>query len=469
MIRSLRMRLFLGTTLVSAIFLSILCFTILTALERTLHADFNRGLIEKARLLASLVEQEGTEVHFDYRRSLFPEFEPGDRSDYFEILLDGKRFARSLSLEGPLDMGTTRPPTRPTPVTLPNGREGKRVTLAFKPRVEGRDARGPEHSAVIGLAVRTEYLTARIRELRVWVVSLSAAATLLSGIALVLVVGHAVRPVKTLAAQIESVRISADALSPPPLVSAPVPSELSPVVDRLNDLLQRLGQAFTRERAFAADVAHELRTPVAGLMTTLEVCRTRPRGSAEYEAAIDKSLGMLQRMQTMIERLLLLSRAEAGQIAVNLSSVDVHSLLLDCWQDHEAAARARGLTLELRGKEIPPVRADAELLRIIFNNLFDNAISYADAGSILRVEIVPFPDHVGISFTNTGHALKAEDVPRLQDRFWRKDAARSATGLHAGLGLSLVQRLAGLQGMKLGLRLEGERFVVEIKVLSAEC
>ncbi len=463
MMRSLRMRLLVGTTLLSAILFSILCMTINAAIERTMQAEFDRVLLEKARTVASLVEQSGSEIHFDYVRSLFPEFEAGEHADYFEIQVDGKPFARSLSLkDGHLNSPAV---AVPTPAVLPNGSPGRTITLAFQPIIE-EDAQpaGPPHRAVITLAMRTADLARTVGQIRLLVITLCGTATLLSALSLLLVVGRTIAPVKDLASQIEAVRMDApEASAHAPRVTANVPSELTPVVDRLNELLQRLTDAFTRERAFTADAAHELRTPLAGLLTTLEVCRSRPRAGADYEQAIDKSLAMLTQMRNMTEKLLLLSRADAGQLTVRRAPLDVAAIVQDCWQSLEPAARLRGLAL----CDLPTAamaHGDPELLRIVFSNLLDNAVTYADEGSVIQVSAQPRGTHLAVIVSNTGHALSAEDAPRLFERFWRKDAARTGVGRHAGLGLSLCQRLMTLQDGKIAARLEDGRFVVEVEL-----
>src|SRR5262249_6299830 len=159
--------------------------------------------------------------------------------------------------------------------------------------------------------------------LRWLTLGLCAGAMLLSGGALWWAVSRATRPVRRLAEQIGELRetdLSA-------LDARGLPTELVPVVDRLNALLLRVGEAFTPERGVSADVAHELRTPLAGLLATLEVCRSRPRDSEGYETAIDKSLKMLSLMQGLVENLLLLARAEGGQLTLRVMEVDMGELM----------------------------------------------------------------------------------------------------------------------------------------------
>src|SRR5205823_192888 len=125
-----------------------------------------------------------------------------------------------------------------------------------------------------------------------------------------------------------------------------VPSELAPVVNRLNDLLTRLHAAFDRERSFTANVAHELRTPLAGLVTTLEVCRSRAREPQAYQAVIERCLGITQGLRSMIENLLTLARADSRQLQVHLEDVDVNAFLKQCWDEFELAAAARNLDVD---------------------------------------------------------------------------------------------------------------------------
>jgi signal transduction histidine kinase len=297
---------------------------------------------------------------------------------------------------------------------------------------------------------------------------LGGAATLLSGALLVWVTSRAVRPVGRLAAQIEGLSETDLAAVTP---ARNLPTELMPMVDRLNGLLGRLGEAFGRERAFTADVAHELRTPLAGILATLEVARSRPRDSAGYETAIDKSLAILMQMQGLVENLLLLARAESGQLAVKWEPLDLGMQVEECRAAFEETAARRGLRFAVAVADVPGVMADREIVRVVLYNILDNAVSYAAAGSEIGVRVLGAGGAEGgpgggaaVEVANVGHALKEEDLPKLFGRFVRKDPARSATGTHAGLGLSICQRLVALQGGKIVLRLEADKFVARMEL-----
>ena len=318
MIRSLRMRLFLGVTAVTVLVLGVLSIGIDEAVHRTLQAEFDNVLLEKARTLSSLVEQTEGRVHFDYQAAQFPEFETGPRAAYFEIALDGASYQRSASLgQGHLPLAGGKPGEREAhSFTLPDGRKGRLLVMAFAPLSDmrepdeaGRVRPRPVPQGMIAVAQDSSMLERTLGRLRLLFLGLGGAATLLSGALLVWVASRAVRPVGRLAAQIEGLSETDLAAVTP---ARDLPTELMPMVDRLNGLLGRLGEAFGRERAFTADVAHELRTPLAGILATLEVARSRPRDSAGYETAIDKSLAILLQMQGLVENLLLLAGAGRG-------------------------------------------------------------------------------------------------------------------------------------------------------------
>jgi two-component system, OmpR family, heavy metal sensor histidine kinase CusS len=272
-------------------------------------------------------------------------------------------------------------------------------------------------------------------------VGLCSLAVVVSGIVLFWIVGRAVRPVERIARDIDHLRESDLSTR---LRSDDVPLELQPVVEKLNGLLARLESAFSREKAFTADVAHELRTPLTALLTTFEVCRSRPREEADYMSAIDKCRSVARQMQAMVETLLMLARAEAGQLSLKLQSVDAADLLDDCWALFSPGAESRRLNIQWQTAGPILIENDPEKLRIIFQNLFDNAVSYADEAGTLRVSANIIAGEFRLEVANTGSRVGPEQMSHLFERFWRGDQARANVGIHCGLGLSLCQRLTRL-------------------------
>ena len=283
--RSLRLRLLVATSVSSAVVLALLGFTIYLTMRHLLLSDYDDSLLTKARALAVTAEQHNGRVKLEFDSKQMPEFSAGHAPcpDYFEVWLDGGQvLARSGSLgEDNLPMTAEEAPRVHRPSRPPRHDGRRAVTLSFSPRHEHENERG--RAAGAPAVTRTCTVTVAGTPAEPWrllnnlgwlLLTACGLAVVLSGALLLRVVTGAVRPVKELARQIEGVR---DADLGARLRPQGVPTELLPVVEKLNGLLGRLEAVFNREKAFTADVAHELRTPLAGLQTTLEVCRSRRR------------------------------------------------------------------------------------------------------------------------------------------------------------------------------------------------
>ncbi|HEY1921919.1 MAG TPA: ATP-binding protein [Tepidisphaeraceae bacterium] len=447
MIRSLRTRLLINTSLAVAMILGLLGAVLYLCMRQSAESDFNLALLAKARAVASTAEQHGQQIIFDFAPQQMPQFVTSDHPDYFEAWINPDVVIRSPSLK--LNDLSLPPQTAGfvyADLVLPDGRPGRSVSMSFittiEPAAEGNSPK-PENARTIVLSVATDSISLiqTLRNLGWLLIGLCSLAVVVSGMVLFLIVGRAVRPVERIARDIDQLRESDLSVR---LHSQDVPLELQPVVEKLNGLLSRLESAFSREKAFTADVAHELRTPLTALLTTFEVCRSRPREEADYKSAIDRSRTVALQMQNMVETLLMLARAEAGQLSLKLQSIDVADLLDDCWALFRPGAEAHRLNIQWQVAGPIPIESDPEKLRIIFHNLFDNAVSYADEAGTIRISANVIGDKFRLEVANTGSRVSPDQSANLFNRFWRGDQARADVGIHCGLGLSLCQRLSGL-------------------------
>jgi two-component system sensor histidine kinase QseC len=465
MIRSLRLRLLIGTSLAMAVVLALLGIAVYYFTWRALIAQFDAGLMVKAKALASMVEQDDDKVKFDYEPGDMPEFQMGQHKEFFEIWMDdGRVIAKSASL-GKANLARGHADAGGAPMTLPDGRHGRSLTISLLTKVqrdeESSGANPPKARAgSLTVAVPTHPMSETLDLLAMILWLACGAAVVVSDVTLLWVVRRGLRPVGVLAREIETIGVHDLSRRVSPARAA---VELTPIVEKLNRLLDRVSSAFVREKAFTADVAHELRTPLAGLQTTLEVCRSRPRGAREYEAVLLKCSGIVTRMEAMVTSLLMLTRAEAGQLPVDRKSFDVCAIIEECWAMLADRAAQRKLSVDRDVPEPCIVRGDPDKTRIVLQNLFDNAVSYANEGGTIRIEVEGDGAGTRLRISNTGSQVAAEQVPHLFERFWRGDAARTESGLHCGLGLSLCQRLIDLVGGKIAVESHaGGEFVVTV-------
>lgn len=256
---------------------------------------------------------------------------------------------------------------------------------------------------------------------------------------------HGLRPLKTLSEQTRN--IDAPSLKAR-FDAAHAPAELQPIYAALNELLHRLEQGFERERRFSADLAHEMRTPVAELKMLGEVALKWPdQADPELPA---HTLAIASQLENLIEALLTLARLESGEAALQLSTVALSALCHECLQPCAEKVEAKQLDLRLRSEPGLSMETDARLLRIILSNLLTNAVEYAPASTRIEIELDP----CSITIANAAPELTQEDLPHLFDRFWRAEKSRSNSA-HSGLGLSLAWQAASAIGCRLDASLSG--------------
>lgn len=241
--------------------------------------------------------------------------------------------------------------------------------------------------------------------------------------------------------------------------------ELQPLIAQFNALLDRLDVAYRQMESFNADVAHELNTPLATLISSCELALRRPRSTAELCEVLSSNLEELHRMAGIVGDMLFLSNAERGLPARRAIQPSLALLAAEVVEFHEAALMEADLRAEVQGDASGSV--DAPLLRRALSNLLGNATRYASSGSFVAIDIRPAAQGgVELSVINAGPAVDAEHLPRLFDRFYRVDPARSHGDRNHGLGLAIVAAIARMHGgeafaesgdgmTRIGLRLPG--------------
>ena len=218
--------------------------------------------------------------------------------------------------------------------------------------------------------------------------------------------------------------------------------ELQPLIEQFNNLMQRADRTYAQLEGFNADVAHELRTPLANLIGQTELALSRERSTGELEETLHGNLEELQRMAVIINDMLFLAQADRGVKARRGAPVSLAELVRQVVEFHEAPMEEVGLSIGIEGDLRLPV--DETLVKRALSNLLGNAIRYAQRGSELRVQIAQRADgRAQLWVENTGPTVPPEQLPRLFDRFYRADASRCEVERpHHGLGLSIVAAIA---------------------------
>lgn len=420
MMNSLRARLTVALVAVVAGVLVALAAALYVGVRDAAWQQKDAGLESSARALAAGAENEDEGVELEL---------PAMPGGFAQAWVGKSVIERSPGWDGDLPAREGR-----FDLTLPDGRTGRAYGLRFHPRDE---LPRPKLDVLLVVAQGTEDVDAAAATVRTRFLLLGSLALLLVGGVTAWLLARGLAPLAALRRDLA--KIDAGRLA----TRLPVdgqPSELAAPVRTLNDLLARLEAAFSREREFTSDVSHELRTPLAGLRTLLEVSRKAPS-----PADIEQALAITLQMCALVENLLMLARVDAGQLAVSEEPVALRTLVEECWRPHAEVAAKKQLALR---NDVPDVTVttDREKLRLVVGNLLSNAAEYTEAGGWIAISK---PAGALLDVSDSGPPIPPNALPRLFDRMWRADTARSATGIHCGIGLSLARSLADALGMRL--------------------
>ena len=218
-----------------------------------------------------------------------------------------------------------------------------------------------------------------------------------------------------------------------------LPPELVPMASRLNEMLERIERAYGQRQQFLADASHELRTPVAALVTTMEVSLRHPRQAEAYRATLESCLADARLLRHLVERLMEQCRAEELSHDEAVEELDLTPLLSQCAAQAATLGQEREVAVRSDMPESVPVVTQPQRVRSIITNLLSNAVEYNRPGG--SVDLIVRPNGQVIHFTvrDTGPGIAEGHLPHLFEPFYRADRARSVQPGHLGLGLSLVK------------------------------
>lgn len=444
-------------------------------MSRALHASFDTALRAEAEALAATLEADEGRIEFDAGLGGVGSDRPGGPAVQIATQ-DGLTVFSSTALSGRSLLGRV------------SHSQGPAAELAFNEQLQAGGE--PYRFAAVRVQARLDEEIAAAQQAEaptVWVfvgrplapvdrtlnqlASVLIVAVVASGLAALaggyLVTRRGVRPVRVLATAVGRVDPAAPTLE---IDRQAVPLELQPVVATTDRLLERVRGELERQRQLTADVAHDLRTPVAGVRTLMDVCLQRDRSSEEYRAALEKSRGALRQLSLLLDDVLTLSRLEAGVDRPAPASVAMQEVVASATEAVEPLAAARNVHVRIDGDRAAVLPIDRAMLTKLLTNLLANAIEHSPTGGLVDVSVATENGTLQVAVADEGPGIPADLRDRIFERFVRGDAARTNADGHHGLGLPIAAGLARALGGDVSLdrdHVDGARFIIRLPLTAA--
>jgi len=220
------------------------------------------------------------------------------------------------------------------------------------------------------------------------------------------------------------------------------PRELQPLAVAFDDMLARLEDSFTRLSQFSADLAHELRTPIANILGEAQVALTRDRTSDEYREVIESTVAECERLSGIVDNLLFVARVDAAREPIARKQFDARAAVEKIATFYQTIAGDHHVAISCSGEG--QTYADPALFERAVGNLVDNALRFTPGNGSIQIVLAQHAADFEVAVSDNGCGIAPEHLPRVFDRFYRAESSRSADG--AGLGLALVKSIVDLHG-----------------------
>jgi two-component system heavy metal sensor histidine kinase CusS len=231
------------------------------------------------------------------------------------------------------------------------------------------------------------------------------------------------------------------------------PRELQPLAIAFDEMLKRLDDSFTRLSQFSADLAHELRTPIANMLGEAQVALSRDRSSAEYRETIESTIGECERLSRIVDNLLFVARADAAREPVERERFNARAAVEKIAAFYETIAEDHHVAISCKGEG--QISADPALFERAVGNLVDNALRFTPENGSVQIALAEHATDFEVAVSDNGTGIAPEHLPRVFDRFYRAESSRGSDG--AGLGLALVKSIVDLHGGTARIQSEPDR------------
>ena len=332
--------------------------------------------------------------------------------------------------------GITLPDLPPFPPPPPRRKQPFFKTLKADQRVWRIGIMGNQYVTILLGMEMTGFYSDAARFKRTFLITVPIALLLLAGGGW-LITYRALKPIALITRTAESITAQGlDRRIPP---SAGADTEFFTLVAVINSMLDRLEKSFKQAVRFSADAAHELKTPLTILQGVLDDAVQHAATGSDEQRFYGTLIEEVQGLKAIVQKLLILAHADAGQLALNLEPLDISAVIASAIED--VSAIAPNLRLEQQIAPQVTVQADPDLFRQAIQNLTSNAVKHNTEGGLIRFHLEVRGDRVLFTILNTGTPIPEADREKIFHRFYRVDKSRSHAIPGSGLGLSLAREI----------------------------
>jgi signal transduction histidine kinase len=437
--------------------------------DKWISSEFDRAMTIKSSLLVTLVSEDTEEIEFDFADEFMPEFSGFNDPEYFQLWLNEEIFERSQTLDI-FEINSLPKLSLPintssiTNITLPDGRSGRMYSTTFKPQIESdvREDFGitkeefskTQQPMSLAYAISNENLNQILWFVDIIFLVTSIIAIVAVKIIVFNVVERGLIPLVKLNDDLKQINLNSQIST---ISTDNLPEELISIASGINHFISENKVLYSREKRITSDIAHELKTPVAELLSLSEVAIKFPHERQISDTYKSDVLDIAQRLKNIVNGILLLQKSTSG---VELQKTDVNiESLLKCIIERENKS-ARDIRLSFNN---PSTHMHISEIAIdtILSNLVNNALFYSPEDTPISISISPTIDKkmmIVISNTST-HDYSEADLEQFFEPLWQKDNSRTSSERY-GLGLAIVKSYCDNIGASLSVVLEPEQQVV---------
>jgi signal transduction histidine kinase len=434
-----------------------------------ISSEFDRAMTNKASLLITLISEDTEEIEFEFADEFMPEFSGAIDPEYFQLWLNDDVFERSQTLE--LFQVNTLPKLKIplntssiTNITLPDGRTGKMYFATFKPQIDSdiREEFGiskeefskTQQPMSLAYAISNENLNQIL-----WFVDIIFLITSITAIIAVKmivfnVVERGLRPLVKLNDELKQIDLNSQVSA---ISTDNLPDELISIATGINHFISENKVLYSREKRITSDIAHELKTPIAELLSLSEVAIKFPNEKQISDTYKDEVLGIAERLKNIVNGILLLQKSTQG-VELKKNDVDLENLLQQIIDRENKSARDISLTCDVQSKRI---QVSEIAIETVLSNLVSNAVYYSPDDTPISIIVGPATDNkvkIIISNTSTHHYSEA-DLEQFFEPLWHKDNSRTSSQRY-GLGLAIVKSYCDNIGASISIDMEPQEKIV---------